>query len=124
MSDKKHLGRFCIQLNPTDARHFRVIELLEEQGRRKAQFIAEAVLHYIDDPDNHTDAAINLSQLKSIVAALIKKEMNKEAAPNKDADPMAISLTDKENGALETLDDLDSDLRKAVQDCMTSFRQD
>ena len=44
MGEKKNGGRFCVQLNLNDPRHRQVAQLLEEQGRRKAQFIVEAVL--------------------------------------------------------------------------------
>ena len=47
MSEKKDICRFTIQFNPADPCHRKVIELLNSQGRSKAQFISNAVTHYI-----------------------------------------------------------------------------
>jgi hypothetical protein len=47
MNDKKFAGRFTIQFIVTDPAHIRVINLLNNQSKRsKAQYIANAVLHY------------------------------------------------------------------------------
>lgn len=51
MAEKKNPGRFTIQFNPNDPGQTEVIELLEQQGRRKAQFLTNAVLHYIRCPE-------------------------------------------------------------------------
>ena len=55
MSEKKDICRFTIQFNPADPCHRKVIELLNSQGRSKAQFISNAITHYIhctQTPDN------------------------------------------------------------------------
>lgn len=45
---KKDRERFSIKFNENDPYHQKVIDILEQQGsRRKAQFIVNAVLHYI-----------------------------------------------------------------------------
>ncbi len=49
MSDKKKPGRFTIQFNLEDPQQLAVSRLLEQQGRRKAQFITSAVLCYTQD---------------------------------------------------------------------------
>ena len=51
MAEKKNPGRFTIQFNPGDPKQLSVSELLEQQGRHKAQFITNAVLHYIHCPE-------------------------------------------------------------------------
>ena len=47
MAEKKSLYRFTIGFNPGDPAHRQVAELLNRQGRRKAQFLVNAILHYI-----------------------------------------------------------------------------
>lgn len=48
MAEKKDPGRFTISLNLEDMGHRKVAEALNRQGpRRKAQFIVNAVLHYM-----------------------------------------------------------------------------
>ena len=51
MSEKKKPGRFTLQFNMEDPQQRMVSELLEQQGRHKAQFIASAVLSYIQCPN-------------------------------------------------------------------------
>lgn len=46
MAAKKQPGRFTIQFNSADPQQRQVIELLNEQGRRKAVFLTAAVLSY------------------------------------------------------------------------------
>jgi len=68
MGEKKNYGRFCVQFNPKDARHRQVIELLERQGRRKAQFIVEAVLR-----EGDAAAVPDIANLKRLVESLVKQ---------------------------------------------------
>jgi len=73
LSDKRHYGRFCIQFNTDDARHVQVIELLEAQGRHKAQYVAEAVLCYIDrEPSSDTQASDDSSALRQAIEAVVR----------------------------------------------------
>ena len=46
MGGKKQPGRFTIQFNDADPQQRQVIELLNQQGRRKAVFLTCAVLAY------------------------------------------------------------------------------
>ena len=48
MEKKKSASRFCIQFNEQDPHHQQVMDILNAQGRHKAQFIAAAILHYIN----------------------------------------------------------------------------
>ena len=48
MTDKKDPGKFTIRFNIYDPQHKAVIDLLNRQGRSKAQFLVSAVLHYIN----------------------------------------------------------------------------
>lgn len=47
MGEKKQPGRFTLQFNMEDPQQKTVSELLEQQGRHKAQFITSAVLQYM-----------------------------------------------------------------------------
>ena len=48
MADKKDPGKFTVRFNIHDPQHQTVVALLNQQGRNKAQFLASAVLHYIN----------------------------------------------------------------------------
>lgn len=52
MGIKKDRSRFTIKFNENDPTHETVIRLLEKQApRNKANFIANAILHYIHCPE-------------------------------------------------------------------------
>lgn len=47
MDGKKDPGKFTVRFNLCDPQQRQAAELLNRQGRSKAQFIANAVLHYV-----------------------------------------------------------------------------
>lgn len=51
MAEKKDPCRFTVMFNRTDPNHLRVVEVLNQQKHRKAQFIVNAVLHYLGCPE-------------------------------------------------------------------------
>ena len=51
MGEKKRPGRFTIQFNLCDPKQKAVSDLLDQQGRSKAQFLTSAVLHYLNCPE-------------------------------------------------------------------------
>lgn len=48
MAEKKDPGKFTVRFNICDPQHKAVVDLLNQQGRSKAQFLTNAVLHYIN----------------------------------------------------------------------------
>lgn len=79
MSQKKDICRFTIQFNPADPCHQKAIELLNSQGRSKAQFIANAITHYLycsQTPDIPHNMPYNVKEL--IVEAVNQYMSNKE----------------------------------------------
>lgn len=51
MFEKKDPGKFTVRFNPADPQQRTVIELLNQQGRYKAQFLTSAILHYVHCPE-------------------------------------------------------------------------
>ena len=77
MADKKNPGRFTIQFNPGDPKQLSVSELLEQQGRHKAQFITNAVLHYIhcpETPEIPEPQPIDRNLLEQLVMDILKRQ--------------------------------------------------
>lgn len=75
MKKKKDRERFSIKFNENDPAHDAVIRLLEKQGpHSKAQFIVNAVLHYINCPES-PDAAVpriaDRAAIEEIVAEIL-----------------------------------------------------
>lgn len=75
MKEKKDRERFSIKFNENDPAHDAVIRLLERQGpHSKAQFIVNAVMHYINCPET-PDAAVpqiaDRAAIEEIVAEIL-----------------------------------------------------
>ena len=82
MGKKKDRERFSIKFNENDPSHETVIGILEQQGpRQKAQFIANAVLHYIhcpETPDITIPQTVDRAAIEEIVAEILgRKETGK-----------------------------------------------
>lgn len=58
MGEKKDSFRFTVQFNAGDLSHQQVAAILNEQGRRKAQFLVNAVTHYMNCPETPEAAAV------------------------------------------------------------------
>lgn len=75
MKEKKDRERFSIKFNENDPAHDAVIRLLEKQGAHsKAQFIVNAVLHYIhcpETPDASVLRAVDRAAIEEIVAEIL-----------------------------------------------------
>lgn len=48
MADKMQPGRFTIRFNINDPQQQAAVEILNRMGRQKAQFIAQALTHYME----------------------------------------------------------------------------
>ena len=122
MSQKKDVGKFTIQFNPVDPCHQRVIELLNSQGRRKAQFIANAITHYIhcsQTPDIPQDISYDIKDM--VVEAVNQYMRNKE----KDEQNRASIKTKTESGSTSIVyDDMPFDENdiKAIAETMSIFK--
>lgn len=78
MAEKKERERFSIKFNSKDKSHRIVIELLEEQPPRcKAQFIVNAVLHYIncpETPDISLAQSVDKESIRTIVLEILRQQ--------------------------------------------------
>ncbi len=77
MAEKKDLYKFTIQFNPGDPSHLQTADLLNRQGRRKAQFIVNAVLHYIhckETPDIPQAIPVDTELIEAVVRRIMKEQ--------------------------------------------------
>lgn len=78
MADKKSLGRFTLSFNVEDPKQMTVVNILNRQGRKKAQFIAEAILHYMNCPENPAidipSPQMDEDRIKQIVRSLLQEQ--------------------------------------------------
>ena len=132
MAEKKERGRFSIKFNENDPSHAAVIELLEKQGpHSKAQFIANAILHYVhctEMPDIHPVQAVDKAAIEEIVMEILKrqdvgrKRVNTEAVVQEKPEdkPMPMELMERtENSGTETVD---ASMMALIADTMSAFR--
>lgn len=78
MTDKKDPGKFTIRFNICDPQHKAVIDLLNRQGRSKAQFLVSAVLHYINckETPEVSVPVPNQAALEEMILAILAKNQS------------------------------------------------
>ena len=75
MADKKDPGKFTVRFNIHDPQHQTVVALLNQQGRNKAQFLASAVLHYINCKETPSLQVppVDPETLEKIIVSILEK---------------------------------------------------
>lgn len=74
---KKEPYKFTIQFNGGDPSHIQIAEMLNQQGRRKAQFLVNAVMHYIhcsETPDIPQPTVLDIDAIEQIVIRIMKEQ--------------------------------------------------
>lgn len=76
MAQKNNPMRFTVQFSPGDPCHKQTVDILNQQGRRKAQFIVNAVMHYINcsETPDVKPAAIDTALIEGIVRRLLNEQ--------------------------------------------------
>ncbi len=126
MGEKKKPGRFTLQFNMEDPQQRMASELLEQQGRHKAQFITSAVLSYIQHPPQGHGGdppPIDEAALERMLLAIMEKhprfagtapgELPEAEEPPAPAEPA--------KGPWET--PMGDDALKAITDTLAAFQQ-
>lgn len=123
MSQKKEISKFTIQFNPVDPCHQKVIELLNAQGRRKAQFITNAITHYIycsQTPDiSQAVAPYNIKDMIVEAVNLYMKNKEKNADAKIATNPQ--TQHNSESIAFDELPFNDNDIN-AIAETMAMFK--
>lgn len=124
MPEKRIPYRFTIGFSPGDPAHQAVADLLNQQGRRKAQFLVNAVLHYIhcsETPEitevQTHPAQVDLNGITEQVVSILKKQgYFKEVVPALGGE--------QGQGSLELPTDslLDAAGMAAISDSLAAFR--
>lgn len=110
MDGKKDPGKFTFRFNLCDPQQRRAAELLNRQGRSKAQFIANAVLCYVDGQQSVPQGApaVNNEQLRLLVEDILtqrQSQLQQEAPAPPPASADNDPLNDTERRMIfETLD--------------------
>lgn len=128
MGDKKKPGRFTLQFNLEDPQQRMVSELLEQQGRHKAQFLTNAVLLYTHRPKplehSSNPPTIEEETLVKMLLSIMKKYPQLMAAPQNGLPELKCTPVPTTSG-LETWDEpIEDDATKAIFDTLAAFRQE
>jgi len=122
MSDKKDEYRFTIQFNPADSGHKQVSEILNKQGRRKAQYIVNAVLSYINKAEvaaSEQPLPLNYHMIEAMVNQILAEKAllgNESAKQNPKHREEEINFQDFDQ-------ELGQDDLSAIVDSITAFRK-
>lgn len=128
MAAKKDPYKFTIQFNPADPTHLQTADLLNRQGRRKAQFLVNAVMHYIhcsQTPDIPQAPPVDTSLIEAVVRKILKeqnegaqlKRAGKHHSPTEQVPEDDFSFD-------EAADALGADGLAAIANTMAMFRRD
>lgn len=96
MGEKKDAFRFTVQFNDGDPSHQQVAAILNEQGRRKAQFLVNAVIHYINCPESPEAAAapkIDRQTVEQLVREILSNMQPEETSTTEGNTPGEIPPT-------------------------------
>lgn len=74
---KNNPYRFTLLFNQTDPRHRRAVEILNQQGKSKSQYIVTAILHYIDCNRLPLDSTGEYQSLQSLADRVIEQTAKK-----------------------------------------------
>ncbi|MEA4848281.1 MAG: hypothetical protein VB106_13715 [Clostridiaceae bacterium] len=127
MAKKKDPRKFTLGLNMADPSHRQVIDILNQQGRRKAQFIVNAILHYLhcpETPEIPQPAPVDNHVIEEIVLRILKQQSS--AVPEPDA-PSEQRKTPQKSESLHT-EGMEAFLGKdglsAIANTLAAFRND
>ena len=96
MGEKKDAFRFTVQFNAGDPSHQQVAAILNEQGRRQAQFLVNAVIHYINCPESPEAAAapkIDRQTVEQLVREILSNMQPEETSTTEGNTPGEIPPT-------------------------------
>lgn len=125
MAEKKERYKFTIQFSPADPSHQQTVDILNQQGRRKAQFLVNAVMHYLhcsETPEIPQEMPINTDAIEIIVRRILQEKSTYAPAPQN------TSKTKRERHAEniqyeDAADMLGEDGLAAIRNTMAVFRK-
>lgn len=80
MEEKSNPFRFTLLFNKSDARHQRAVEILNQQGKSKSQYIVTALLHYVDCTRQPVEQAAGFQELQALADRIIRETSDRVLA--------------------------------------------
>lgn len=122
---KKDIYKFTIQFSSGDPQHQQVAEILNRQGRRKAQFLVNTVLHYIhcsETPDIPQQPPVNTDAIEAIVRRIMEEYSEKPTRQDVKQMPEKKTVKSEEIAFDDAAELLGEDGMAAVRNTIASFR--
>lgn len=123
---KKDIYKFTIQFSSGDPQHQQVAEILNRQGRRKAQFLVNTVLHYIhcsETPDIPQQPPVNTDAIETIVRRIIEEYSEKPTRQDVRKTPEKKTVKSEEIAFDDAAELFGEDGIAAVRNTIASFRR-
>lgn len=123
---KKDIYKFTIQFSSGDPQHQQVAEILNRQGRRKAQFLVNTVLHYIhcsETPDIPQQPPINTDAIETIVRRIMEERSHETIRQDVRQTPEKKTVKSEEIAFDDAAELLGEDGMAAVRNTIASFRR-
>lgn len=128
MYEKKDPYKFTIQFNPSDPTHQQTAVLLNRQGRRKAQFLVNAVMHYIhcsQTPDIPQAPPVDTAMIETVVRKILNEQREEpQIKKTEKHHPPTTQIPEDDFGYDEAADALGADGLAAIANTMAMFRRD
>lgn len=128
MYEKKDPYKFTIQFNPSDPTHQQTAVLLNRQGRRKAQFLVNAVMHYIhcsQTPDIPQASPVDTALIETVVRKILKEQSEGPQIKNTEKHhPPTAQAPEDDFDFDEAAVALGADGLAAIANTMAMFRRD
>ena len=128
MCEKKDPYKFTIQFNPSDPMHQQTAVLLNRQGRRKAQFLVNAVMHYIhcsQTPDIPQEPPVDTALIETVVRKILKEQSEGPQIKKAEKHHPPTAQAPKDDFSFdEAADTLGADGLAAIANTMAMFRRD
>lgn len=123
---KKDIYKFTIQFSSGDPQHQQVAEILNRQGRRKAQFLVNTVLHYIhcsETPDIPQQPPVNTDAIETIVRRIMEESSHETIRQDARQMPEKKTVKSEEIAFDDAAELLGEDGMAAVRNTIASFRR-
>lgn len=128
LDTKKDKCKFTIQFSSADTHHLQAVEILNAQGRRKAQFITNAILHYINCTETpaipqQAPALLDYAAIEAIVYKILQSKDKEVQAPEPER-PTAKRkpVKSEEINFDDAAKEIGEDAFAAIKNSMESFR--
>lgn len=135
---KKERSRFSIKFNENDPMHEMVITILEQQRpHQKAQFIANAVLHYMncsETPDIYPAPTMSRTEIEKIVMEIMQQQGKEQPKTDVKRDKPVVVKTERSSSVIyqepvnkeatkkEATKGMDEMTKALIADTMLAFR--